>query len=97
LRVVDVAAILVNGSYSSPCGSGSSPPSAATCAFLGQFSEDVALRLEKLLFGQILRCRKVSTADIRVRQINSDQTRTNQICTAQIRMPQVRAPQIRQH
>src|SRR5215472_2872038 len=33
LRVVDLATILVNGSYSSPCASGSSPPSAAACAF----------------------------------------------------------------
>ena len=32
-RVVDIAPILVNGSYSSPCASGSSPPSAAAYAF----------------------------------------------------------------
>src|SRR5215472_10338418 len=64
---------------------------------LRKFGEAVAVRLSKLLLGQIFRSGKIRAADIGLCQVDPQQPRAYQICTAQIRMPQIRATQIGQN
>jgi hypothetical protein len=55
--------------------------------FVRQFGESVAASLTKLLFGQVLRRRKIRAADVGMRQIDSGQPRGYQTGTAQICVP----------